>query len=62
MMPHSLLRPLLILLLIAGAYASGLPLDATVAMAATAATSSSGPVTPRRLRSRLGVVASSPAA
>jgi O-antigen/teichoic acid export membrane protein len=35
LMPHSLLRPILILALIAGARAAGLSLDATVVMAAT---------------------------
>jgi O-antigen/teichoic acid export membrane protein len=37
LMPHSLLRPILILLLIAGAHVAGFPLDATTAMLATAA-------------------------
>jgi O-antigen/teichoic acid export membrane protein len=36
LMPHSLLRPILILALIAGARAAGLPLDATTTMLATA--------------------------
>jgi O-antigen/teichoic acid export membrane protein len=36
LMPHSLLRPILILTLIASAHAAGYPLDATTAMLATA--------------------------
>jgi len=36
LLPHSLLRPILILALIAGVYFSGLPLDATTTMLATA--------------------------
>jgi O-antigen/teichoic acid export membrane protein len=36
LMPHSLLRPILILTLIAGAHALGFPLDATATMLATA--------------------------
>ena len=36
LLPHSLLRPILILALIAGVYVSGLPLDATTTMLATA--------------------------
>jgi O-antigen/teichoic acid export membrane protein len=36
LMPHSLLRPILILVLIAGAHTMGFPIDATTAMLATA--------------------------
>jgi O-antigen/teichoic acid export membrane protein len=36
LMPHSLLRPILILAIIAGLYATGVPLDATTTMLATA--------------------------
>lgn len=36
LLPHSLLRPLLILVLMAGVYLSGIPINATTAMAATA--------------------------
>jgi len=36
LMPHSLLRPILILALIAGVYAAGIPLNATTTMLATA--------------------------